>query len=352
MVIVMGITSPEYWEYQRRKKEAQTEQGIGAFLLILPAFLVVLGTMDPTVIIPNIGLIWVFSWLVAITLLWDASAKLKRIEHITLTKQALREYEQSKGQNIKKVKIDVLEEDAGIFSYSKPIIQSLQETFFNFPKRRGKGLLFPRLRPANTGEAIICPECMENTPTDSKFCVHCGGNIISDKPIRTSYYDDLERLSLEKRQTIQMLDDIDKSLIQGNINELMYKEMKNKYDIKLKKLEQEHLKTIKDIETKQKSWREREQRKKIEVEETTKKVEVQGLEKERRINDYLDKFLAGKKQSGERFTSKEICNELRLAIPNLNLENITVINRLLDLVKEGKIEKSPKRGEVNYYVAS
>jgi hypothetical protein len=86
------------------------------------------------------------------------------------------------------------------------------------------------------------------------------------------------------------------------------------------------------------------------VEETGSQRALQGLEKGPRINDYLDKFLVEKKQSGERFTSKEICNELRLAIPNLNLENIEIINKLLELVEEGKIEKDVKKEEASYYI--
>jgi hypothetical protein len=85
------------------------------------------------------------------------------------------------------------------------------------------------------------------------------------------------------------------------------------------------------------------------VEETGSPHVLRGIDKGRRINDYLDKFLAEKKQSGERFTSKEICNELRLAIPNLYLENIEVINKLLELVEEGKIEKDVKE-EASYYI--
>lgn len=86
------------------------------------------------------------------------------------------------------------------------------------------------------------------------------------------------------------------------------------------------------------------------VEETRSPRVLQRLEKGRRINDYLDKFLVEKKQSGERFTSKEICDELRLAIPNLYLENIEVITKLLELVEEGKIEKDVKKEEVSYYL--
>ena len=86
------------------------------------------------------------------------------------------------------------------------------------------------------------------------------------------------------------------------------------------------------------------------VEETGGQRVLRGIEKGRRIDDYLDKFLAEKKQSGERFTSKEICNKLRLTIPNFNLENIEVINKLLELVEAGKIEKDVIKEEASYYI--
>jgi hypothetical protein len=100
------------------------------------------------------------------------------------------------------------------------------------------------------------PKCKALNPAGSKTCWSCDASL--DDVITGNKLDSsLKKLNNEKESTLKILDDIDKSLVQGNVSESMYKDLKAKYELRLKQIEQEILKTTKDLETLQQSKLER-----------------------------------------------------------------------------------------------
>ena len=58
----------------------------------------------------------------------------------------------------------------------------------------------------------------------------------------------LKKLNSDKESTLRMLDDIDKSLVQGNVSESMYKDLKAKYELRIKQMEKEIFETKNNLE--------------------------------------------------------------------------------------------------------
>ncbi|UCE16106.1 MAG: hypothetical protein JSV12_00335 [Candidatus Bathyarchaeota archaeon] len=170
----MGITAPEYWEYQKRKTKAQAENYLGViacavgvggalfsiffepFRLLLPLFVVMI--------------------IVGGFMVRDSNERLQKIKHIYWTKQALREYEEAKYK--------VLE---GVESEASHSVGMTRE-----------------------GYVPIDVEIFEeDDPTPQK-----------------------ERIS-------KLLDKLDERLVSGEISESIYKELKSKYQAKLKQMKEE-----------------------------------------------------------------------------------------------------------------
>ncbi|MCW4038523.1 MAG: zinc ribbon domain-containing protein [Candidatus Bathyarchaeota archaeon] len=90
-------------------------------------------------------------------------------------------------------------------------------------------------------------KCKALNPSGSKFCWNCGASL--DLVIIGNQLDSsLKKLNNDKQSTMRMLDDIDKSLVQGNISESMYKDLKSKYEKRIKQIEKEILETKKNFE--------------------------------------------------------------------------------------------------------
>jgi len=91
------VTTPEYWELQKRKTEAYGEMVIG-FIAIIGS----LGSFMGGIYNWNGGMM-LLSFLFGIggvIAFWDANTKLEQLKHVMWTKQALKEYDMSK-QNVK-----------------------------------------------------------------------------------------------------------------------------------------------------------------------------------------------------------------------------------------------------------
>lgn len=185
---VLGITAHEYWEYQKRKATAQAEYFVG-ILMAIGGFGCLLGMF----ITGNGWLLWGFLFLVALgaIFLWEADEKLKKIQHIYWTKQALREYEESKYKILEGVEKEahpsVSEESTRLGDLAK---------FFGLETREKR-----------------MPMEVEKLPED---------NLTSER----------ERIS-------RLLEKLDERLVNGEISEDMYKELKSKYLTKLNEVEEE-----------------------------------------------------------------------------------------------------------------
>ena len=109
-------------------------------------------------------------------------------------------------------------------------------------------------------ETIIeCPnlDCKALNPPGSKTCWDCDASlelVITGNQLNSS----LKELNSEKESTLRMLDEIDKSLVQGNVSESMYKDLKAKYELRIEQMEKEILETKKNLEALEKERLEKE----------------------------------------------------------------------------------------------
>jgi len=210
--LTTGITAPEYWEYQKRKAQAETEKILGllglaiGFLLLLVAG-ISLSVEGPLGMMGMKRIEDVHAVFVSIFILlasgaiayWDGNEKLEKIKHIYWTKQALREYEQTKHK----------------------VLDSAQEQTYNYN---------------------YCPRCGKPIGPADKFCLHCGVRMDnfkkgislgqSQSPIETEMQMDDDLASQEER-ILKFLETLDEKLIEGKINESTYDELKSKYEAKL-----------------------------------------------------------------------------------------------------------------------
>jgi hypothetical protein len=164
-VITMGITAPEYWEYQKRKAAAQTEEALG-FIGSIFGFIGFLASMG----MQNMGLL-LFSIIIGlggIIALLDGNEKMKKLKHVYWTKQAIREYEESRSRVLNR-----LTDEAGIEPETKSV------------------------------EVEIIPE-------DSSF---------------------------QREKILKLLEKLDERVSTGDITEATYKELKSKYEEKLRQTE-------------------------------------------------------------------------------------------------------------------
>lgn len=181
----------------------------------------------------------------------------------------------------------------------------------------------------------------------------------------------LKQLKAEKEDTVQTLDKIDNSLLQGSIQEATFKALKQKYDSRLIQLEQEMFETEAEIEAR-KQARAKKRAKRARAEkaipaETPKPIVT--LDKLRFQREYIQKtvdvledngstdiesvileLLTEKSQMSKKLTAREIVNELRMNTQD-HVDKDDVIECLLELYNEGKIKRieDPKK-DLRYYM--
>jgi hypothetical protein len=181
----------------------------------------------------------------------------------------------------------------------------------------------------------------------------------------------LKQLKAEKEDTVQTLDKIDTSLLQGSIQEATFTALKQKYDSRLIQVEQEIFETEAAIET-QKRARAKKRAKRERVEKA-KPVEppqpTVTLDKLQFRRDYIQKtvsvlednaptdlestilaLLTETSQMSKKLTSREIVNEIRQNTPDYIAKD-EVIDCLLELYNAGKIKRieDPKK-DLRYFM--
>ncbi|MCW4040542.1 MAG: hypothetical protein NWE83_07300 [Candidatus Bathyarchaeota archaeon] len=181
----------------------------------------------------------------------------------------------------------------------------------------------------------------------------------------------LKQLKAEKEDTVQTLDKIDNSLLQGSIQEATFKALKQKYDSRLIQLEQEMFETEAEIEARKqaraKKRAKREREEKVKPAESPKPIVT--LDKLRFQREYIQKtvdvledngstdlesvileLLTEKSQMSKKLTAREIVNELRMNTQD-HVDKDDVIECLLELYNEGKIKRieDPKK-DLRYYM--
>ena len=170
----------------------------------------------------------------------------------------------------------------------------------------------------------------------------------------------LKQLKAEKEDTVQTLDKIDNSLLQGSIQEATFNALKQKYDSRLIQIEQEIFETETEVEARKRARAKK--RAKREREEKAKKTEspkpVVTLDKLQFQRDYIQKtvnileengptdlesmileLLTERSQMSKKLTAREIINEIRLNSHD-HIEKDEVIDCLLELYNEGKIKRA------------
>lgn len=178
-------------------------------------------------------------------------------------------------------------------------------------------------------------------------------------------------MKAEKEDTVQTLDKIDNSLLQGSIQEATFKALKQKYDSRLIQLEQEIFETEAEIEAR-KQARAKKRAKQARAEkaipaESPKPIVT--LDKLRFQREYIQKtvdvledngstdiesvileLLTEKSQMSKKLTAREIVNELRMNTQD-HVDKDDVIECLLELYNEGKIKRieDPKK-DLRYYM--
>lgn len=190
----MGVTAPEYWEYQKRKAGAEGEQILGVVLLILGLLIGGWGFFQFRG--PDIGAVIVGAILffLGIGTLADANEKLKKIEHIYWTKQALREYEESKYKVLEGMKRE------------------------SYPNTYGEPTLLDRL----FGRVGPKPVGIREEPT----------------PIEVEIIPE-DDLTLQKERISNLLERLDERFVSGEVSEGLYKQLKSEYLTKLNEVEGE-----------------------------------------------------------------------------------------------------------------
>ena len=170
----------------------------------------------------------------------------------------------------------------------------------------------------------------------------------------------LKQLKAEKEDTVQTLDKIDNSLLQGSIQEATFNALKQKYDSRLIQIEQEIFETETEVEARKRARAKK--RAKREREEKAKKTEspkpIVTLDKLQFQRDYIQKtvnileengptdlesmileLLTERSQMSKKLTAREIINEIRLNSHD-HIEKDEVIDCLLELYNEGKIKRA------------
>ena len=170
----------------------------------------------------------------------------------------------------------------------------------------------------------------------------------------------LKQLKAEKEDTVQTLDKIDNSLLQGSIQEATFNVLKQKYDSRLIQIEQEIFETETEVEARKRARAKK--RAKREREEKAKPAEspkpVVTLDKLQFQRDYIQKtvnileengptdlesmileLLTERSQMSKKLTAREIINEIRLNSHD-HIEKDEVIDCLLELYNEGKIKRA------------
>lgn len=181
----------------------------------------------------------------------------------------------------------------------------------------------------------------------------------------------LKQLKAEKEDTVQTLDKVDNSLLQGSIQEATFKALKQKYDSRLIQLEQEIFETEAEIEAR-KQARAKKRAKRARAEkaipaESPKPIVT--LDKLRFQREYIQKtvdvledngstdiesvileLLTEKSQMSKKLTAREIIDELRMNTQD-HVDKDDVIECLLELYNEGKIKRieDPKK-DLRYYM--
>jgi hypothetical protein len=184
----------------------------------------------------------------------------------------------------------------------------------------------------------------------------------------------LKQLQAEKEETVQTLDKIDNSLLQGSIQEATFNALKQKYDSRLIQIEQQIFETETEIETrkraraKKRAKKEREAKVK-EAEKPENSRPVVTLDKLRFRRDYIQKtvdvledngstdlesiileLLTERSQMSKKLTARDIINEIRLNSHD-HVEKDEVIDCLLDLYNQGKIKRlEDSHKELRYYM--
>lgn len=170
----------------------------------------------------------------------------------------------------------------------------------------------------------------------------------------------LKQLKAEKEDTIQTLDKIDNSLLQGSIQEATFNVLKQKYDSRLIQIEQEIFETEAEVEARKraraKKRAKREREEKVKSAESPKPVVT--LDKLQFQRDYIQKtvnileengptdlesmileLLTERSQMSKKLTAREIINEIRLNSQD-HIDKDEVIDCLLELYNEGKIKRA------------
>ena len=127
--------------------------------------------------------------ILGLVLIADAATKLEKIKHIYWTKQALREYDESK--------------------YG--VMRALQST--------------------DTSAEKYCVRCGRELSPEAEFCYSCGASQPTSS--RVEILSEEGDLLAQRERISKLLDQLDEKLVAGEISETTYKELKSKYSKKL-----------------------------------------------------------------------------------------------------------------------
>jgi hypothetical protein len=181
----------------------------------------------------------------------------------------------------------------------------------------------------------------------------------------------LKQLRAEKEDTVQTLDKIDTSLLQGSIQEATFNALKQKYDSRLIQVEQEIFETTAEIETRKRARaKKRAKRERLEkakpAEPPKPSVTLDKLQFRREyirktvnvlednaptdLESVILELLTETSQMSKKLTAREIITEVRLNTQD-HIAKDEVIDCLLDLYNEGKIKRieDPKK-DLRYFM--